>query len=55
MENGHNIVRVSEVTRTFRMGTQVVQALKGVDLSIQAGEYLSIMGPSVPARARFST
>ncbi|NDY57666.1 ABC transporter ATP-binding protein [Desulfovibrio sulfodismutans] len=46
MDTGHNIVRVSEVTRTFRMGAQVVQALKGVDLSIQAGEYLSIMGPS---------
>lgn len=42
----HNVVRLSEVTRTFRMGTNVVEALKGVDLAIASGEYLSIMGPS---------
>ncbi|SDB08673.1 putative ABC transport system ATP-binding protein [Desulfonatronum thiosulfatophilum] len=40
------IVRVIGVTRSFRMGKQDVQALKGVDLEIFAGEYISIMGPS---------
>ena len=44
--DGHNVVRLSEVTRTFRMGSATVEALKGIDLSIRAGEYLSIMGPS---------
>ena len=43
---GHNIVRVTGVTKSFKMGTQIIQALKGVDLTIRAGEYLSIMGPS---------
>ncbi len=42
----HNVVRLSEVTKTFRMGSTVVEALKGIDLAIRAGEYLSIMGPS---------
>lgn len=42
----HNVVRLSEVTKTFRMGSTVVDALKGIDLAIRAGEYLSIMGPS---------
>ena len=46
MVEAHNIVRVAGVARTFTMGTQVVQALRGVDLTIKAGEYLSIMGPS---------
>ena len=46
MNTSHSIVRVVGVTRTFRMGKIDVQALKGVDLSIEAGEYLSIMGPS---------
>jgi putative ABC transport system ATP-binding protein len=46
MNETHTIVRVSGVTRTFRMGKMEVQALKGVDLKINQGEYLSIMGPS---------
>jgi len=46
MQEKHSIVRVSGVTKTFEMGKLTVQALKGVDLSIYTGEYLSIMGPS---------
>jgi putative ABC transport system ATP-binding protein len=45
-EQAHNVVRLSQVTKTFRMGDNEVQALKGVDLAIRAGEYISIMGPS---------
>jgi putative ABC transport system ATP-binding protein len=46
--NNHsrNIVRVSGVTKTFKLGKIDVQALKGIDLEIAAGEYISIMGPS---------
>lgn len=42
----HNVVRLTEVTKIFRMGNNTVEALKGINLSIKAGEYLSIMGPS---------
>ena len=42
----HTIVRVIGVTKSFRMGKQEVQALKGIDLEIFSGEYISIMGPS---------
>jgi putative ABC transport system ATP-binding protein len=41
-----SIVRVSEVTKTFQLGKIEVQALKGVDLEIVSGKYISIMGPS---------
>ena len=41
-----NIVRVSGVTKTFKLGKIDVTALKGIDLEIAAGEYISIMGPS---------
>ena len=41
-----NIVRVSGVTKNFRLGKVEVQALKGVDLKIPTGYYISIMGPS---------
>jgi putative ABC transport system ATP-binding protein len=42
----HNIVRVSGVKKTFQMGKLEVEALKGVDLTIAKGNYISIMGPS---------
>ncbi len=45
-DEGHNVVRLSEVTKVFKMGNNKVEALKGVDLTIKTGEYLSIMGPS---------
>ena len=41
-----SIVRVSAVTKTFQLGKIEVQALKGVDLEIASGKYISIMGPS---------
>jgi len=45
--NNHNaIVRVKDVTRRYRLGEEIVWALKGISLDIYEGEYLSIMGPS---------
>ena len=46
MSNSHSIVRVSGVTKVFKLRKHNVEALRGVDLQIHAGEYLSIMGPS---------
>jgi putative ABC transport system ATP-binding protein len=40
------IVRTKGLTKEYRMGDQVVHALRGVDLDIRRSEYLSIMGPS---------
>ena len=46
MNQAANIVRVTGVTKNFRLGKVDVQALKGIDLEIQRGNYISIMGPS---------
>ncbi|BBO93459.1 putative ABC transporter ATP-binding protein [Desulfosarcina ovata subsp. ovata] len=46
MADRKNIVRVSRVHKSFKMGAVSLEALKGVDLEIQAGHYISIMGPS---------
>ncbi|MCK5505202.1 MAG: ABC transporter ATP-binding protein, partial [Thermodesulfovibrionia bacterium] len=35
-----------KVTKSFQLGKVEVQALKGVDLEVDAGKYISIMGPS---------
>src|SRR5256886_11784551 len=39
-------VRTIEVTRSYQMGSETIQALKGISISISRGEYISIMGPS---------
>jgi putative ABC transport system ATP-binding protein len=39
-------VRTLDVQRSYRMGSETVQALKGVSVTIARGEYISIMGPS---------
>ncbi len=46
MNESANIVRVSQVKKDFAMGKNLVHVLKGIDLEIKTGEYLSIMGPS---------
>ncbi len=47
MENKkHNIVRVTNITKTFKLGKLELQALKGISLEISKGNYISIMGPS---------
>lgn len=40
------IVRTRGLTKIYKMGDVEVPALRGVDLDIRRGEYLSIMGPS---------
>ena len=40
------MIRLEALTRTFQVGDQLVRALDDVNLTIEAGEYLSIMGPS---------
>lgn len=39
-------IKTVDVVKEFRMGSTVLQALKGIDLEIGRGEYISIMGPS---------
>ena len=40
------IIRIRDLTRHYEMGTETVQALRGVSLDIGRNEYVAIMGPS---------
>ena len=40
------VIELAQVERTFQLGDQTVHALEGVDLRVDKGEYLSVMGPS---------
>tara|TARA_B100001939_G_C16928295_1_gene612789 strand:- start:540 stop:1217 length:678 start_codon:yes stop_codon:yes gene_type:complete len=40
------IIQTQNLCKSFQVGSEKVQALKGVDLYVKKGEFLSIMGPS---------
>ena len=45
-EEQRTVVRTQEVKKAYQMGDITVNALRGVDLEVYLGEYMSIMGPS---------
>lgn len=40
------IIEIKGLKREFTVGSEVVKALKGVDVSVKKNEYLAMMGPS---------
>jgi len=40
------MMELRDICREYKVGTELVRALDHVDLTIKAGEYVSIMGPS---------
>jgi len=40
------MIKLQDVCKTFYLGDQAVHALDHIDLEVQQGEYLSVMGPS---------
>ena len=43
---GPVVIEIEQVTKLYRMGEEVIHALRGVGLRIHRNEYLAIMGPS---------
>jgi putative ABC transport system ATP-binding protein len=44
--SGEPLISLRGVTKTYGQGAIAFQALKGVDLDVNAGEFVAIMGPS---------
>lgn len=43
---GDPLIRFANVTKTYRQASQETQALRGMDLAIEAGEFVALWGPS---------
>ena len=46
MTNGEPIISIRGLQKTYHAGEVAVHALRGVDLDVQPGEFVSIVGPS---------
>lgn len=40
------IIETHEINKTYKMGSEIIQALKSVSITIDRGEYVAFMGPS---------
>jgi len=46
METANKILDIADLKREFKMGSETVRALKGVSFTVDAGEFVTIMGSS---------
>jgi len=46
VQMSHSLITLRAIKRDFRMGSEVLHVLKGIDLTIEKGEYVALMGPS---------
>ena len=46
LEEAPALIQLESITKTYDSGENAVQALRGVDVAIERGEFVSIIGPS---------
>ncbi|AYK09152.1 ABC transporter ATP-binding protein [Brevibacillus laterosporus] len=46
LDNARAVIRIADVKKKYVIGDQEIHALRGVNLSIEEGDFVAIMGPS---------
>lgn len=41
-----SLIKITNIKRDFQLGNEIINVLKGIDLTINKGEYVALMGPS---------
>ena len=47
------IIRTEGITKHYHLGAETVKAVRGIDLLIQQGEFVAVMGPSGSGKSTF--
>ncbi|MFM2230737.1 MAG: putative transporter ATP-binding protein YknY [Bacteroidota bacterium] len=42
----NSLITIKDIKRDFQLGSETINVLKGIDLTINKGEYVALMGPS---------
>lgn len=43
---GKKVIETYEISKTYKMGSEIIKALKSISISVNKGEYVAFMGPS---------
>src|SRR5438045_1010895 len=47
------VIKVTDITKDYSRGDNVVHALRGVSLEVSQGEFVAVMGPSGSGKSTF--
>jgi putative ABC transport system ATP-binding protein len=46
MNSSEPVIQIKQIVRNFQLGSETIKVLKSIDLNINRGDYVALMGPS---------